>query len=618
MKRSVLLVLAMMAVLSSGLFAQKPITVLPTDTLASYGTHIITAGDFLERFELMPWPMKDNKARIELTKQEFLESLVAEKMLSLEAQRMGVGNDTASLEMQSTLQRIFTRDEVYKRDVREKVRVSTDEIREGLKRFASEMKIVVYGLVSKKEGDLLLKKLAISKNKEKTFEAYRDSLYTPLDTVTVTFGALEKPVEDVVYKLKVGELSKPINTPSTGWRMLKIIDKYPCPKYGQLSGPDQITEVKKLVSQRREDSLATRVFAGVLGPQRAEADPVVFKELADSVLATLARDSAGHNAKDLFIMSADQIERLEERFGSRCGVTFVMLPSGNMTLGEVINGLKYNQVVFPSLKPQIVQAILSNNIKTVIQNELIARDGVKRNYQQSENVRHDLSVWMDNRRARLLMKSVGDTVTVSDDEIMAYYHAHAEQFGATIEVNVKEILVDSVSMALDLRKRLDAGEDFAMLAKKYSKRQPWAKQGGVSGFFNTKLYPELGLYATSAVIGKLVGPLKIAEGLTIFSVIDRRIQDDSLQKIFDTVKQNVRARLLNEKKQEALNQYLGSLGRKYHVVMNNDRLRNLTTTSTSMVTWRTIGFGGRILAVPMASPQSQWVREMYSPKTINQ
>jgi parvulin-like peptidyl-prolyl isomerase len=615
MKRNASLLLFITAGWTLTLFAQTPI---PTDTLARYGTHVITATDFLERFELMPWPYKDMKPRIELTKLEFLQSLVAEKMLALEAQRLGIGEDTASQEMQYSLQRMFTRDEVYKRDVQTKVRVRADEIREGLRRYAWELRVIVYGLVSKREGDILLKKLAISKHKEKTFEAYRDSLYTPLDTLTVNFGGLEIPVEDAVYKLKVGELSKPMNTPSTGWRLLKVVDKYTNPKYAQQSGPDQLMSVRKIVSQRQEDSLAARVFTSYLSNQRAEADPVLFKELADSVWSVLTRDSSGHLAKNVYQIYTEDLERLEQNFGARCALKFITTPSGDLTLGAVINGLKYNQVVFPSLKAQIIQAILNNNIKTVIQNEFIAREGVKKNYQQSDNVRHDVGVWMDNRRSRLLMKTVTDTVTVSDADVLSYYKDHATEFGATLEVNVQEILVDSASTAFDLRKRIDAGEDFGALAKKYSKRPGWAKQGGVSGLFFTSQHPELGGYAANAEIGKIVGPLKISEGITIFTVLDRRIHDDSLQKTFASVKLNIRKKLLDERKQQTLNKYLGALGKKYNVVMDNDKLRTVATTNTSMVTWRTIGFGGRILAIPMTTPESQWVREMQQQKTINQ
>jgi parvulin-like peptidyl-prolyl isomerase len=617
MKNFCIWICTLTAVMSCAAAAQPRPDVLP-DTLATYGSHVITAQDFLERFELMPWPLKDNKGRIELTKQEFLRSLVAEKVLALEAQRLGYGEDSTTAELQYSLQRMFTRDEVYKRDVQEKVHVTPAEIREGLRKYAWQLNVIVYGLVSKKEGELLLRKMAASRNKEKTFETFRDSLYTPLDTVTISLGDTEPLVENTAFALKVGALSRPILADGTHWMMLKLVDKVTNPKYEKQSIPDQINAVRTIIGKRHEDSLATRTFGQLLGPQRAEADPAIFRELADSILFIMKSDTANHYAKHLFMFTSQDCERLERTFGALAGRIFVSMGSGDLTLGMVINGLKYNQVVFPSLKPSIVQAIVNNNIRTVIQNELLAREGVKRNYQQSENVRHDLAVWMDNRKGKLLMNAVADTVTVSDASVETYYTHFASSFGATVEVKVQEILVDSIADALALRKRIDAGESFAALASKYTKRTEWAARGGVSDYFTTTKYPALGGYAESADSGKVVGPLRIPEGLTIFMLLDRRINEDSIKNTLAQVKLNIRKKLLDEKKKQTLNKYIGGLAAKYNVSMNTERLKRVGTTTTSMVTWRTIGFGGRIMAVPMVSLQSDWVREMQPAKHINQ
>lgn len=526
MKKYLILAVLLVAAVHCRSVAQTKTESLPTDTLARYGPNVITAQDFLERFELMPWPLKDNKSRIEYTKQEFLRSLVAEKVLALEAQRLGYGTDSATLAMQYSLQRLFTRDEVYKREVQAKIRVTEPELREGLKRYAFDLRVVVYGLVSKKEGDLLLKKMAASKNKQKTFEMFRDSLYSPIDTLTVSLGSAERHIEDAAYALKPGVLSQPMQIGTSGWMMLQVIDKYTNPKYEKQSLQDQFSSVRTLVSRRHEDSLATRTFADFLSPQRAEANVEIFSELADSVLNVMKNDSANHYQKNLFQFTSEDCERLERNFGERCAVKFVMMDSGDLTLGDVINGLKYNQVVFPSLKPSIVQAILNNNIKTVIQNELLAREGMKRNYQQAENVRHDVGVWMDNRKGKLLLKAVSDTVTVADTEVAAYYE----------KVKAEE----------------------------------------------------------------------------------RSIREDSVKYSYAAMKLNIARKLLEEKRKRTLNAYIGGLATKYRVSMDNTKLQQTKTTTTSMVTWRTIGFGGRIIAVPMMSLQSDWVREMQPTKIINQ
>ncbi len=617
MKKNIIGICVCAAALNITMLAQQqsgPIS----DTVARYGSHIITGQDFLERFELMPWLQKDNKARIEYTKQEFLQSLVAEKVLALEAQRLGLGEDTASGELQYSLRRMFTRDEVYKRDVLRNIHVTNEEVRDGLRKYPWELRMIVYGLVSKKEGDLLIKKMALSRNKAKTFEAFRDSLYTPLDTLTVNFGDTEPLIENAAYALVPGALSRPIFADRSRWLMVKVIDKYANPKYEKQSLPDQAFSVRTIVSKRHEDSLAARVFTSLLSPQRAEADPDIFAALADSILFVMKSDSVNHVAKNLFTFTGPDCDRLERTFGPMCAKKFVMMPSGDLTLGMVINGLKYNQIVFPSLKLSVVQAIVNNNIKTVIQNELLAREGVKRNYQQSENVRHDLAVWMDNRRSRLLMQAVTDTVSVGEEAIEAYYNNNAAAFGAAVELKLQEILVDSVATALELRKRITAGENFAALASRYSTRKKWASHGGVSDYFFTTQYPELGGYAESADSGKVIGPLKISGGLTIFKVLDRRIHDDSVRQKFAAVKLKIRTMLLEQKKKKTLDAYIGGLANKYTVSINTERLRNIRTTTSSMFTWRTIGFGGRIMAVPMVSLQSDWVREVRPAKILNQ
>ena len=63
----------------------QPGKTLPTDTLATVGTSVITAKDFLERFELMPWPGKDRRAEHDSAKVKALRSMVAERLLAQEA-----------------------------------------------------------------------------------------------------------------------------------------------------------------------------------------------------------------------------------------------------------------------------------------------------------------------------------------------------------------------------------------------------------------------------------------------------------------------------------------------------------------------------------------------------
>lgn len=63
-----------------------------TTVLARVGPHTITEQDFLERIDLVPWPGKDNPGLQDSAKITALSSLVAEKLLSLQAVSQGIAS----------------------------------------------------------------------------------------------------------------------------------------------------------------------------------------------------------------------------------------------------------------------------------------------------------------------------------------------------------------------------------------------------------------------------------------------------------------------------------------------------------------------------------------------
>ena len=604
------------------LYAQR--NELPADTVATVGARVITAKDFLERFELMPVQGKDVASRIETTKLQFLYSMAAEKLLALEATQQNIGSDSVTQKMQHTLERTFVRDELYKREVVQNSEPTMNEMLSAYQRAPFTIDVDILGVLKKEDGEKLFRAVTKSKNKEKTLQSFDGSLFTFLDTLSITLGSTEKRIEDAVFGMMKDSVTQPMLIEPHGWVMMKLKRKYSNPKYVNESRSNQIISVRRIIQNQKQDSIAKQVFAQFLGQQRAQVDSTLFRIVADSVYKILMSDTVAHTYKKNFILFSSDVEKLEEIFAPLLTAPFAAIQSGDMTLGDVLIGLKNSMVVFPNMQKNVVLGVLNNNFRIIVQNELLAREGFKKNFQQSENVRHDIATWMDNRRTMLMFKQIKDTLHVSDQEVMTAYNKNQEVFGAQVEVNIREILLDTtladVKLAVDLRKRILAGEDIAALAKKYSRRKEWKEKGGESGFFNieSKQYPQLGMYASHADSGQLVGPLRISEGETLFKIIGRRIIDDSLRLYSDDVKKTVRAKLLQEKLQKVLDGYIGTLAKKYGVTLNENNLRNVKTTTISMVTWRNIGFGGRFLAVPPVYTQVGWVQEWHRNENINQ
>jgi hypothetical protein len=127
---------------------------------------------------------------------------------------------------------------------------------------------------------------------------------------------------------------------------------------------------------------------------------------------------------------------------------------------------------------------------------------------------------------------------------------------------------------------------------------------------------ELGIIASRMEVGDIYGPLKLPEGYSVFQLIDKKRQDDSLFVPFEKVKDNYRSELMRNKLNTKMNDYTVQLALKYGIEINADFLRSIEVTGINSFAVRYLGFGGKMNAVPLLSPNSSWV-ESYLKKIKN-
>jgi len=88
----------------------------------------------------------------------------------------------------------------------------------------------------------------------------------------------------------------------------------------------------------------------------------------------------------------------------------------------------------------------------------------------------------------------------------------------TKKARASHILVKTEQEAASIKKRIEAGEDFAAVAKRFSKC-PSGKSGGDLGWFTKgQMVPEFETVAFEEEVGKVVGPVKTQFGYHIIKV----------------------------------------------------------------------------------------------------
>ncbi|MET3856360.1 MULTISPECIES: peptidylprolyl isomerase [unclassified Rhizobium] len=201
-----------------------------------------------------------------------------------------------------------------------------------------------------------------------------------------------------------------------------------------------------------------------------------------------------------------------------------------------------------NLDPQLAQ--LPDDQKKVaalsaaIDVKLLAGDAAAEKLDQTEEFKKRMQYLSDRELHNAYFKKhVVDTVT--DDEVKARYDKEVAALPKQEEVHARHILVKTEDEAKDVIKQLDAGKDFAELAKEKS-TDPNKADGGDLGYFTkgrmVKEFEDAAFALEKGTYSKT--PVKTDFGYHVIKVEDKR---DAPPPPFDQVKDQVRQLVMRDK-----------------------------------------------------------------------
>lgn len=586
-----------------------------TDTLAQVGRRVITAADLVRRIDLMPWPGKDRPADMESLRVKALRSLVAEQLLAMEAANDGVGMDSAARMHVRNVQKLLVRDALYRSEVKSRVTVGEPEVREGLMRYAYRVKILMIASPSEQSARTLSHALSSGESVDSVLARRSEFPSTSVDTVAVTFGLLERNQEDAVYGLNPQvPASPPVRLPGLGWAVLYLLQKEPNPEFSNRTTEERNQSVREKIRLRKELALADRYSASLLAPYRAEAQPQAFRALGETLLGIFRAETRPRG--EAYRLS-DILDSAEAALAGRSADLLVKMEKGGMTFADLLESFRVVDVVFPTLEKADVMRRLNAAVREAVAREILSREGYRRHLEQSEDVVRDVGIWSDYWRAAALEERITRSVTVSDEEVNDSLVAQVRVRGDSDEVNVREVLCDSLQEAMGMLRRILGGEDMKRLAREHSKRREWAMRDGESGFFSIGAHPEIGVRAAELDSGAMAGPVKLPEGYSIFTLLGKRLDGGASEWSVERMRQALSSALAARKKQEELGRFLSDEARHFGVRMFYDRLKEVEIAGVNMVTKRLIGFGGSMMAAPPLRPLWEWSESAAGASRVN-
>jgi peptidyl-prolyl cis-trans isomerase C len=572
--------------------------------VARAGNDKITAEEFKDRFDFSPHPRKSESLDTSLIKREYLYTLIAEKLLAQKAKDLNLDTAQDVNGILSYLEKLFVRDAYYKKEISGKVKVSLEDMEEGEERY-SKLLVAKY-LYSEDQNNI-----------EQLFEELKrgasiDSLlinrpeYEEQQTPgTVTFGTLDKKIEDPLYNLKPGEFTHPIKT-GNRWYIFKLIETVINPDFGN---ENTKVKIRKIIEDRKTEKLANDFLYNFLHTEKVEVDKALFFKIADLIERKVNEKRLNNKDTNLpyVILGEGDFEDIMDSLGkNNLKKTFIKFQHDPEAVNEFLTQLGYGSFKVDSAGIRDVTWVFNKYVKDYIQNELLVRAAYKQGMQNLPIVKNDKKIWADYYLSQKLERMIYDSITVSDNEAYEYYTKNYNMAFYPDEVHVKEILTDSLDKIEDALKEINNGLSFENVAEKYSIIDPSKEKGGDMGYFPVTSHGEIGKVSAQMKTGDIYGPVKTSRGYALIKLIDKR----KSRKPVDTSFTNIKDEIIGIKKgielRKKLKKYVAALAAEYGVKINTGIFDSIPVTQLNTITVRMIGFGGRIYAFPYQPLFSDW------------
>lgn len=181
----------------------------------------------------------------------------------------------------------------------------------------------------------------------------------------------------------------------------------------------------------------------------------------------------------------------------------------------------------------------------------------------------ELLAYLEENKAQYRDRVV-PAVVPTEEELRAYFEENRDRY-AQDEVRVRHILirvpqdapeeeVQSASRKIaEIQARLEAGEEFAELAKEYSQDERTRMVGGDLGWIErggSPFGPEFEAAAFALEEGEISEPVRTEEGFHLIQLLEKRTTD------FEDVKDRVKDDYVNEKKDELFEKWLAEAKEK--------------------------------------------------------
>ena len=472
--------------------------------LASVGDVKITLSAFRQFSESIPDGMKKGDSFFAKERQ-VLESLIDKELLLIEAQSLPIGQETEfrdelGMYSRNRLLELYTR-----RLVSEQIEISDEEMEAHYRATNRDRALRFNGIMLESKDDALDMLEEIEAGGDFMELAKGHSLHRESAEQGGDIGGFKlkdkvhASIAGPIFELAVGEVTEPIRLSFSGkphFALFQVADEMPVP---------MAASVRKV----REEIFARK---------RAER----YQFLLDSLLT--AYDPQLQIEQINWLNEYSQSEDVEALIAPEewANLPICSYRDGQINISDFLQIGRQLRVSKAELSDaERVEYILR---EVVIPAHLFSNEANQLGLDKDDS----LVSRVKNKRDDLLLNTLREryvdaNVQASEEEARAFFDANPKKFTSPLTSEIIEILVQSDSLAQQLKQRIAAGEEAEPLARQHTIRHGASHHDGhlTVSIYTKAYYKDIFDAVQQAEIGQLVGPMPVPEGYSVFKVLNR-------------------------------------------------------------------------------------------------
>ena len=477
----------------------------------------------------------------------YLDSLINQKLLVRAAYEARLDQDREiNILMDEQKPRLLI-DELYKMVVLEKSEPTERELKDYYQKSGEQRKLRHILVKDRAEAEQIYQELKKGANfdtlaTEKSIDP--GSKDYGGDLGLVSWGSMVDPFQQAAWKLKVGQISKPVES-SFGWHVIKL---------EEIKKLDQkpFEEVSQLQKQRLQFTKQNRLTQEFLDQLKAKSGV----EMDTTTYGLMLQRDSTEAKKDLLSppKPSGSYLKLDLFSESQRGLPLLSYKGGSITVKDFVE--QYAKI------PAFQKGSFDNRQQVeqwafqMVMGDLLEKEAEKRGTDSRPVFKQNLlklkeTLMADKMRNDLIMLRV----KITEEDLHSYYDTHLEQFQIPENVKIQEVLVATEPEAKKLAQQIKAGANFTKLADQYTLRPGLKGKGGILDSITLQKSEILFNAVKEAKKGQVVGPVPFNEKFSVIKLLERR---PTKQLAFEEVQPRLRSLAYEDEKRTTFKNWIES------------------------------------------------------------